>query len=167
MFFKICQSSAGDKDVHKPSKKKKAMTMQLNPFQSHGSKKKDSSKTVEHPSKKKTASLTTPTQPPQAATTTTKKASKKPVIHSGRINARRDFLKVTSQGLGTEETYSNPETIPTLEAAYKSFKHVYSRFSETAAVDRLREREYSHLGEGEHVCMDYCGFGLFSHWQQV
>ena len=56
--------------MQKPSKKKKAMTMQLNPFQSHGSKKKDSSKTVEHPSKKKTASLITPTQPPHVATIT-------------------------------------------------------------------------------------------------
>ena len=127
------------------------MTMQVNPFQSQGSKKKDSSKTVEHPSNKKTASHTTSTQPPQAATTiTTTKVLQEACNPQRSDQCPRNFLKAISLGLGTKETYSNPETIPPLEAAYKNFKHVYSRFSKTAAVERLREREYSHLGEGEH-----------------
>lgn len=88
-------------------------------------------------------------------------------IHSGRTGARREFAKVTTQGLGTEEFYSNPENLPSLEAAYQSFKQVYPRFKETVAVDVIREREYEHLGEGDHVCFDYSGFGLFSHRQQV
>jgi hypothetical protein len=53
------------------------------------------------------------------------------------------------------------------DAAFQKFKQAYPRFKETSAVDVLREHEYEHLREEEHVCFDYSGFGLFSRRQQV
>lgn len=154
MFLRICRGSTVDKDAHKP-KGKKTMPSIPNPFQNHARK------------APKLASPSPPSKEVSPIASPSSKISKKPSAHSGRIGARKDFLKVTTRGLGTEEFYSNPETLPSLEVAYQNFKQVYSRFSETVAVDRLREREYGHLGEREHVCLDYSGFGLFSHWQQV
>ncbi|BBN11332.1 hypothetical protein MPTK1_5g11010 [Marchantia polymorpha subsp. ruderalis] len=83
-----------------------------------------------------------------------------------RVEARKEFLKVTTKGT-RDEAYTNPESLPPLDDAYNNFQHIYPKFAETWAVDDLREREYFHLEEGEHVCMDYCGFGLFSYYQQV
>ncbi|KAL2650362.1 hypothetical protein R1flu_018490 [Riccia fluitans] len=83
-----------------------------------------------------------------------------------RLEARKEFLKVTSKGL-TDEVFTNAESLPSLEDSYNHFQQIYPKFSETWAVDHLRDREYSHLMEADHVCMDYCGFGLFSHGQQV
>ncbi|KAL2623225.1 hypothetical protein R1flu_003430 [Riccia fluitans] len=83
-----------------------------------------------------------------------------------RVEARREFLKVTSKGF-RGEVYTDPESLPSLETAYNSFQSTYPRFAETWAIDDLRDREYSHLVEEGHVCMDYCGFGLFCYYQQV
>nr|PNR59495.1 hypothetical protein PHYPA_002286 [Physcomitrium patens] len=155
MFFKVCRSSTADDDAHRGSDKR-IMPSLRNPFQNQA--RKDSKAVNAAPQSKNASS---------AGANVTKKTSKKVTTHIGRIGARKDFLKVTTQGLGSEGFYSNPESLPSLETAYKNFKQVYPRFSETVAVDRLREREYGHLAEGEHVCFDYSGFGLFSHWQQV
>ncbi|CAK9270821.1 unnamed protein product [Sphagnum jensenii] len=100
-----------------------------------------------------------------AATTSRKSANSSST--SGRAGVRKDFLKRTALGTGTEHSFCTPESLPSLEVAFSSFKQVYPRYQETVAVDCLREREYAHLGENGHVCMDYYGFGLFSQWQQV
>ncbi|CAK9261500.1 unnamed protein product [Sphagnum jensenii] len=68
---------------------------------------------------------------------------------------------------GTANSFSKPESIPSLQQAFTSFKQAYPRFEETAAVDQMRESQYGHLEEDGHVCLDYNGFGLFSQWQQV
>ncbi|KAL3701353.1 hypothetical protein R1sor_019375 [Riccia sorocarpa] len=83
-----------------------------------------------------------------------------------RVEARKEFLNVTSEGL-RDEVFTNPESLPSLNDAYNNFQHIYPQFSQTWVVDEVRDREYSHLLEAEHVCMDYCGFGLFSYYQQV
>ncbi|KAL3678415.1 hypothetical protein R1sor_021371 [Riccia sorocarpa] len=82
-----------------------------------------------------------------------------------RVEARREFLKVTSKGF-RGEFFTNLESLPPLDAAYNIFLRMYPKFTETWAIDDLREREYCQLVEDEHVCMDYCGFGLFF-FQQV
>ncbi|KAG0568910.1 hypothetical protein KC19_6G051200 [Ceratodon purpureus] len=152
MFFKICRSSTADEDAHRGSDRR-AMPSLRNAFQNQG--RKDPKAGNARP------------QNASSVATGTNKAGKGRGIHSGRTGARKDFLKLTTQGLGTEDFYSNPESLPSLEAAYQNFKQAYPRFKETSAVDVLREHEYEHLREGEHVCFDYSGFGLFSHRQQV
>jgi len=158
MFFKICRSSTADEDAHSRSVDRRAMPSLRNAFQNSGMRKQK---------QKQDSSKVRKANRPQNGASLAPGRNKSGAIHSGRTGARRDFVKVTTQGLGTEEFYTNPENLPSLEAAYQSFKQVYPRFKETVAVDVLREREYEHLGEGDHVCFDYSGFGLFSHRQQV
>jgi len=157
MFFKICRSSTADEDAHsRGSVDRRTMPSLRNAFQNPGMRKQQ-----QDPSKARKANR------PQNGASVAPGRNKSGAIHSGRTGARREFVKVTTQGLGTEEFYSNPENLPSLEVTYQCFKQVYPRFKETVAVDVLREREYEHLGEGDHVCFDYSGFGLFSHRQQV
>lgn len=156
MFFKICRSSTADEDAHsRGSVDRRTMPSLRNAFQNPGMRKQDPKARKARP------------QNMSSVAPGRNKTAKSGAIHSGRTGARREFVKVTTQGLGTEEFYSNPENLPSLEVAYQNFKQVYPRFKETVAVDVLREREYEHLGEGDHVCFDYSGFGLFSHRQQV
>lgn len=152
MFFKICRTSTADEDAHKGSDRR-AMPSLRNAFH--------------HQARKDPKAVNARPHNASSAAKGTTKPAKSRGIHSGRTGARKDFLKLTSQGFGTEEFYSNPESLPSFEAAYQNFKRAYPRFKETAAVDLLREHEYEHLREGEHVCFDYSGFGLFSHRQQV
>lgn len=155
MFLKVCRSSAADEDAHRGSDKRTMLSLR-NPFQIQ-TRKDPKALNGGPPLHNKSSSRAK----------VTNNSSKRGTSHSGRIGARKEFLKVTTQGLGTQESYSNLENLPSLEVSYKSFKQMYPRFSETVAVDRLREREYGHLAEREHACFDYSGFGLFSHWQQV
>ncbi|KAH7388534.1 hypothetical protein KP509_16G080600 [Ceratopteris richardii] len=87
---------------------------------------------------------------------------------SSRSNAReishREFIAATSKLWG--RAYTNYKDLPDLATAFASFKETYPRFSETLAVDSLRAQEYAHLEESGRVCLDYCGFGLFSYLQQ-
>ncbi|CAM6105347.1 unnamed protein product [Calypogeia fissa] len=83
-----------------------------------------------------------------------------------RLEVRREFLRTTTKGT-QDEVYANPESLPSLEVAYDTFLRTYPNFSETFEVDDLRDREFFHLEESQHVCMDYCGFGLFSYYQQI
>ena len=152
MFFKICRSSTADEDAHRGSNKR-TMPSLRNAFQNQG--------------RKGPKPVNARPQNVSSLAKGTNKNAKTRGIHSGRTGARKDFLKLTAQGLGTEDFYSNPESLPSFEAAYQHFRQAYPRFKETAAVDVLREHEYEHLREGEHVCFDYSGFGLFSHRQQV
>lgn len=159
MFFKICRSSTADEDAHsRGSVDRRAMPSLRNAFQNPGMRKKSKPK-ARKARPQNTSSVAAPGR--------NKASAKSGAIHSGRTGARREFVKVTAQGLGAEGFYSNPESLPSFEAAYHNFKHVYPKFKETVAVDVLREREYEHLDEGDHVCFDYSGFGLFSRRQQV
>ncbi|MFS7920994.1 hypothetical protein Hanom_Chr03g00231391 [Helianthus anomalus] len=44
---------------------------------------------------------------------------------------------------------------------------MYPKYKDSEKIDELRGDEYSHLSDGNKVCLDYCGFGLFSFVQSV
>eukprot|EP00250_Pteridium_aquilinum_P019341 c24392_g3_i1 orf=809-3880(-) len=77
----------------------------------------------------------------------------------------REFLHATA-GVSEGKFISFFDDLPSCEQAYVQFITSYPRFSETRALDHFRLQEYSHLEEEELACLDYCGFGLFSHVQQ-
>ncbi len=176
MFFKVCRgSSTVDENAH-TAVEKKSLPSFPNPFQNYG-------KTTRPPRHVETSSISNgaaaaggaATVSPAAAgaisgldtTTTTTTTSRKLDNCSGRTSSRKGFVKRTALGTGTANSFSKPESIPSLQQAFTSFKQAYPRFEETTAVDQLRESQYGHLEEDGHVCLDYNGFGLFSQWQQV
>ncbi len=183
MFFKICRGSTVDENAHQQQRnigKKKTTSLSSssaafsNPLQNFAkSRRRQRSPAKQQPlveaspvSDHEEAAASTPASSRLHAGATSRKSANSRST-SGRAGVRKDFLKRTALGTGTEHSFCTPESLPSLEVAFSSFKQVYPRYQETVAVDYLREREYAHLGENGHVCMDYYGFGLFSQWQQV
>ncbi|KAE8729197.1 B3 domain-containing protein [Hibiscus syriacus] len=81
-----------------------------------------------------------------------------------RLRAQNEFLTATS--LFADRTFCSQDTIPGLHDAFSKFLTVYPKFQATEKVDHLRVDEYGHLSESStKVCLDYCGFGLFSYTQ--
>jgi len=172
MFFKVCRgSSTVDENAH-TAVEKKSLPSFPNPFQNYGKTTRPSRHVETSSISNGAAAGGAATVSPAAAgaisgldTTTT--TSRKLDNCSGRTSSRKGFVKRTALGTGTANSFSKPESIPSLQQAFTSFKQAYPRFEETAAVDQLRESQYGHLEEDGHVCLDYYGFGLFSQWQQV
>eukprot|EP00250_Pteridium_aquilinum_P034134 c7118_g1_i1 orf=918-3254(+) len=52
------------------------------------------------------------------------------------------------------------------DEAFLEFLSVYPSYRNTVAIDTLRHKEYPHLDEEGHVCLDYTGVGLFSRSQR-
>lgn len=83
-----------------------------------------------------------------------------------RLQAQKEFLKATS--LAADRTFEDAASIPEFDEAFSKFLTMYPKYKSSEKIDQLRVNEYSHLAETiSKVCLDYCGFGLFSFLQTV
>ncbi|KAL8248787.1 hypothetical protein R6Q59_005655 [Mikania micrantha] len=79
---------------------------------------------------------------------------------------RNQFLKATT--LAADHTFESEDSIPDIHQSFSKFLNMYPDYQSTEKIDNLRSDEYSHLSDHlPKVCLDYCGFGLFSFLQTV
>lgn len=78
---------------------------------------------------------------------------------------RRDFAETTSTSIFPNTHFTNHESLPSLRESFTEFTTAYPNYSDTEQVDYIRAREYYHLAQSNHTCLDYIGIGLFSYSQ--
>lgn len=92
-------------------------------------------------------------------------AKTNPKSRSTAANCRQGFAKTTTSSLFPNTWFTDPESLPSFQESLSQFKKAYPQFSETTRIDQIRAQEYYHLTLSNHICLDYIGIGLFSHWQ--